>query len=413
MNKIFSLTTMLLTLALFNLHAQNNLQLQQPYDIIQQENGTHFYVDAIGNVYQKTTAEIEPTLVSLAASTHNLNTRTITSKASRVVNDELCDATELIVGAACTEPNGDITSATPEPEGFAPSCYLSFENPTPNAVWYKFTAPASGLVMISANYPEVGTAEDLTMTLYQLDGACALENLTELNCITDEVPTGGTEGLPTISTSVTPNETYYVLVTARTLALQGTFCIRVEAFEPPVNDDLCDAIPLTIDADPIVFSNLGATTTEAEQAISPFPNPGDFFGFESWGFNTLIDHSVWFSFVAPENGVVDVDLSGLDVVGNYNSKIAIYEADDCNSISAMNLVTSQAAFGSATFPENPYGLFAIQFQSLINELACLTPGQQYYILVDGDASAFGSEWNDQGRGLIQIKSRQPAPLTSK
>lgn len=332
----------------------------------------------------------------------------------RPVNDELCGATPLIVGAACTDtPNGDFTNATPEVFEFLPSCFSPFVNSAPKSVWYSFAAPESGLAIISMNFPELGSAEDLQMALYALNGTeCTLDSLEEVACNNGEVLTGGAENLPTISAVLTPGETYYVQVAESFSEGSGTFCIQVEALEVPINDDVCNAIALELDADAITFSNLGATSSPDELALAPAPNPADFFGFNSWGFNLSIEHSVWFSFVAPASGVVDLNLSDRSILGNYNSKIAVYEADDCETISAENLIASQISISESSTGGNPFGIFSLHTQNRLEELACLTPGQTYYVLVDGSTEFLGTATNNQGRGLISVTTVTPEPLST-
>lgn len=332
----------------------------------------------------------------------------------RPANDELCDATPLTVGESCNgTPNGDFTNATPEVDEFIPSCFSTFLSPFPKSVWYSFTAPESGLVLISTNYPDVGTAEDVQMALYSLNGEnCVLDSLEQVACNNGEILTAGTESLATIAATLTPGETYYIQVAEEDPELIGSFCIQIEAFEPPSNDDVCNAVALELDADATEFSNIGATPSPEELPLAPAPDPTDFFGLTSWGFNVDIQHSVWFSFVAPESGAVDLDLSDNSVLGNFNSKIAIYEANDCSGISAENLIASQLNYFENNSVGNPFGTFSLLSQNRLHELACLTPGQTYYILVDGHHELFGLETNNQGRGLISVKTISPEPLGS-
>lgn len=330
----------------------------------------------------------------------------------RPANDNFCDAMPLTVGELCNgSTNGDITNGTLEPNEPTGACFSS-TFAVPNSVWYSFVAPPSGHVIVSANFPDLGTIENLQMAIYSSTSSdCTFDSLNQVSCNDAEVVNGGLEILPTIGASLNPGETYYIQISEESFvepSKGGTFCIQVEEMQVPENDEICNAIAIDLDSEPLVFSNVGATSPPTEFAIAPGPDFSDFFGFNSWGGNLGVTHSVWFTFVAPESGVVDIDLQGRDVIGNFNSKIVIYEANDCESVSADNIVTSQASSSI----DNGGGAFTIIFQNRIPELGCLTPGQTYYLMVDGHASVFGSETNDQGRGMIEIKTINPAPLSA-
>ncbi len=321
-------------------------------------------------------------------------------------NDSLCNATPLIVGAGCTVANGDLTAATVETNEVFGNCTFS---PPTNSVWYSFVAPATGLVIISTNHPGLATIEGMDMTLYQMSGSlCSLDSLTAITCNSSE---SQGESLPTIAAELTPGNTYYIQVTGdvdflTSISQTGTFCIAIEELQLPVNDQVCNAIQVELDSAAIPFHNVGATSV-FEFAIAPPLDPTDIFGFNSWGLNFFITRSIWFTFVAPPSGTVEIDLSDLSILGNFNSKIALYSATDCNDLSTFNLILAQE---SSRAPSGAAG-FQIVFQNYLAKAACLTPGETYYLLVDGSGDLLGNTTNAMGRGLISINSVTLDPLS--
>jgi hypothetical protein len=329
-------------------------------------------------------------------------------------NDDLCNAAPLTVGAGCTTANGDLTGATLEAGETFGACTSTFSQPT-NSVWFSFVAPPSGLVIISTNHPTLATITGMDMTLYQLaDTTCALDSLTEIACNQAETQNGtsGPEPLPTIAAELTPGATYYIQVTGdfdfgTAASVSGAFCIDVEELQPPVNDDVCSPIAVPLDSAAIEFHNVGATSV-FEFALAPPFNPSDILGLTSWGTDFQIRRSIWFTFVAPASGAVEIDLTGQDVIGNFNSKIALYAATDCNDLSTFSVLHAQAL---TAVPISPTSSILIQ-QSYLPQVTCLTPGDTYYLLVDGVSNSllFGVT-NGLGRGLIQINTIDLEPLT--
>lgn len=316
-------------------------------------------------------------------------------------NDNFCDAITLSIDAPCDEANGDLTNTTLETNEALGSCFNGL--PATASVWYQFTAPENGLVVISANFPDVGTVGDLQMALFELNGTdCVIDSLVELTCNDSEIANGGIEPLPTINAELAGGQTYYIQVAEQAFEelATGTFCIQVTSVTAPINDEICDAIALELDSEPVEFSNIGATS-DAEFALAPPSSFTDFFGFSSWGFNLEISHSIWFSFVAPETGTVEIDALSFDVIGNFNAKMAVYEANSCEEVSGMNLIAAQSTFNLRA---ESSVISTLVFQNKMSQLSCLTPGQTYYILIDGIDNVFGSPTNETGRGKIAVNT---------
>lgn len=164
------------------------------------------------------------------------------------VNDNICDATRLIVDEVCTGNSYKNIAATverDEPEG---SCFLQL--PT-NTVWFTFEAPSSGNVTITTNIIP-NDLEDSQMAVYEAPSNCV--DLTtigaEIGC-NDDVDFGNNQLLSTVVlTDLTEGEIYYVQINGNA-GDEGNFCIEVR-------DDGV-ACPAPTD---IVVSNITETTAE-------------------------------------------------------------------------------------------------------------------------------------------------------
>lgn len=191
--------------------------------------------------------------------------------------------------------------------------------------------------------------------LYGLTGFDYNTNGTLIND-TDAVPSESISGLSS-------NTTYDFYVRAVCGVGDTSQWVGPQSFTtPPPNDNLADAIPLTIDAfcsGP--YTNFGATAEVNEPVGSCFVNN-----------TTTVDNSVWFSFVAPASGEVYIttDISP-NTIGN--TQIAVYPAPtvagdpstlppeiDCDQDSGVRITNSS-----------------------VLQLTGLTGGSPYYIQVDG------------------------------
>ncbi|RYZ25493.1 MAG: T9SS type A sorting domain-containing protein, partial [Sphingobacteriales bacterium] len=152
---------------------------------------------------------------------------------------------------------------------------------------------------------------------------------------------------------------------------------------PPSNDNLCDALSITVgDTAAGDAYTLAASTAQASE---PVPSC----------FNSGINGSVWFSFVAPESGQVKVttDITGGTLT---DSEIAVYAADGvtCSDLSTLGTPVGCDQDGGDT----------VVYNSTINftGATALTAGATYYIQVDrwGTATAgtFGLRVSDLALG---------------
>lgn len=129
---------------------------------------------------------------------------------------------------------------------------------------------------------------------------------------------------------------------------------------PAINDNLCDAIALTMNATSsgTDYNNVGAT----EEANEPSGSC----------FNSGINGSVWFSFIAPTSGevIITTDIAGASLI---DTEIAVYDATGVN---CSDLSTLGASLGC-----DQDGGTTINYNSILNQPG-LTPGNMYYIQVD-------------------------------
>ncbi len=142
----------------------------------------------------------------------------------------------------------------------------------------------------------------------------------------------------------------------------GQFSINIitAPSDPPANDVACNAIALP--ANGVIqkgYTNMGATTTKTEFKIVP----------KDWKDGSM-SGTVWFKFVAPTTGVAEISTCDL---ANFDTQLAVYTVPDCKVDSNFVLVGAN---------EDGPSSCSIRGDSFL-PLTGLTPGQTYYIVVDG------------------------------
>lgn len=320
-------------------------------------------------------------------------------------NDNLCNALVIEIGAICTDiPNIDNTTATAEANEPEVSCAEG----TPvvsNSVWYSFVASANPVHLLA-------TPDDLSvgfqMNLFTLSGDCT--NLDSLTLVACNTPVTNLIISPSIITTLTEGQTYYVQISGRKfdfpgeVVSAGTGCLTIEEITPPANDNVCNATTVDLDAGAQIFSNRLATAQDGEAAIAP---PFTFrFDENGWG-SIAIDRSVWFTFTTPpEGGNVLVDLTASNgLAGGFNSQLAVYQVGDCADFSTFSLVqATDDAFGP-----NANGGFSVIVNPSMN-VFCLEGNTTYYVLVDGGETIFGSPIINQGLFSLAINTLPSTPI---
>jgi len=145
------------------------------------------------------------------------------------LNDDVCNATALVVNGICANSNFTNVGATLERDEPQGSCYDAAGEQT---VWFTFEAPLSGNVTITTDF-EGGTLEDTELAVYAAPTDC--QDLTtlgaEIGCDED----GGDVGSGFLSvvslTELTPATTYYIQINGFMSfddgTMEGSFCIEV------------------------------------------------------------------------------------------------------------------------------------------------------------------------------------------
>ncbi len=121
---------------------------------------------------------------------------------------------------------------------------------------------------------------------------------------------------------------------------------------PILNDSTCDAIVVPVDGSTAVYANIGATTQVGSTVA---------------GFNTI-----WFEFVAPASGHVEIMTCGND----FDNMLEVYEATDCSDFGTFTLVDGATG--------NPFGSCAGTFDPAGMNLCGLTPGNTYYLTIGSE-----------------------------
>ena len=171
---------------------------------------------------------------------------------------------------------------------------------------------------------------------------------------------------------------YYYIVVEGYQELTGDFNLSITAITPPpANDEPCNAV--SIPANGTVqngYTNSGASATMEEQQIAPTGVSC----YSSWcGDDLGVQNSVWFKFVAPPGGHVEVSTCGL---ADFDTQIALYAVSDCSNFQTYSLIQAN--------DDGPFSC-STGYDSWM-DVPGLIPGAIYYVLVDGydgDSGAFG------------------------
>ncbi len=329
-------------------------------------------------------------------------------------NDDVCNATFLpvpaVLGDVHLEANQsnwcaqDIT----EPDGFG------FSNE--QSVWYEFVAPSSGAVEIWAtNIPDIISTEDairLELAVFELTGTydCSFipsnsDNFLSVVQAESEFP-GDDNLLGGLFDSqnneymmvecLTPGQTYYLMVDgdgdsglSQDFA-EGVFNLEISGVDrdpPGINDDICDAIPLgNPDVTPIVdegiYNNFCATATTQDSTTAFDP-----------------EHTVWFTFEAPSTGSVAIDVDNASD-NDLNLQIAVFNSSDGTCTGQLSEIQST--------DDN------LNLDADMDQVHCLTPGDTYFLMVDGEEDGLldlADSW-DFGFFDITITEITPPPTLS-
>ena len=229
------------------------------------------------------------------------------------------------------------TPATVANEALSPNC------PTDNSVTFDVT--------------DMGSASSLTVT--NDAGGVNPANITATG--TAYTVTGLPADGSSVTITLTPDDDPACSVTIGPITLDNC---------PPANDDLCNAIALTLGASCTgdAYTNTSATTQTDEPSGSCF--------------NGGAQNTVWFSFVAPASGEVTIttDIAPADL---NDSEIALYGEGagfDCTDLSTLSAQIACDQDGGS--------VVGFGYMSVI-EATGLTGGETYYVQVSGYSNASG------------------------
>jgi len=262
-------------------------------------------------------------------------------------NDLCINSVPLIMNQTCTVGQNLFADM----DGPIPS----LNNKADHSIWYNFTAPASGSVVISsgANFAE-------TLTLFS--GNCA--GLTEVAC--------NDMGRELYASGLSSGNVYYLQVSSFFNSLWGDVCVRVSNIPSgaPTNDVCSNSTLLSVGATACTSgSNLLATMDGPTPSCNIFP-----------------DASIWYRFVAPASGQVRIS-SGAD----FNHTVSLYTGS-CGSLTQVVCLENPDKCGDPVLVSN------------------LTSGTTYYVQIASVKNAFGYLY---GNVCVRITNGNISPVKVK
>jgi Secretion system C-terminal sorting domain len=269
-----------------------------------------------------------------------------------VANDDPCGAAVLIPNPICNYSTYSNNCATATAGIPLPGC----ANYSGGDVWFAVTVPASGGLTVDTKQ---GTLTDIGMALYTAT-ACG-GTFTLVTC-DDDASTNGFMSYIS-STSLIAGDVVYIRVWDKNNNQTGTFDICVTDPCPngiPANDLPCNAQQLTIGV--TLFGDNGCATSINDPATPACWSAGS-------------SNTIWYYVVAPPSGSIRMRTYLNTLI---NSQMALFSG----TCSALTLVAcnddATACPGSTPV-----------YHSEINASG-LTPGQTYYVAVDGSANYMGT-----------------------
>ncbi len=270
------------------------------------------------------------------------------SIATTPVNDNLCNALPIIVGAECTGNNYTNIGATLETNETMPDC---FDAPGEKTVWFNFEAPASGNATVTTDFTG-GTLTDTEVAVYEAPNDC--NNLTTLGNLLGCDEDGGVTGDGFLSVvnvnNLIPGNIYYIQVNGfidfTDGSMEGSFCIEVQD-----NGSSCPE-PLNV--------TINQVQTDSVQ-IDWTPGGGETIWEILYG-NTGLDPTSEGNTITDNNGEAGILISGLLP----NTVYDVYVRALCDgahfsewegpiTFSTQTLATEETVFSNFKFFPNPVG----------------------------------------------------------
>ncbi len=271
---------------------------------------------------------------------------------------------------------GDYTFSVTVTDGCSTTCNMSqlvSVSPAPGGT---ITGPSTGLTYEPLNYVVTGYAEGSTFKWQYSTTGCA-GPFTDIGGTTDA-----------LSINAITAGTFYIhsLVTGTNGCVTTSNCVITVVTVK--GDNVCSAIPLSIGVNG-PFTNVGATIETGE----PAP-PGTGCATQTgWCSGQVPSNSVWFTFVAPPSGRVSINFG---TTNTWDSELALWSAPTCGALltgGALLIAANDDAAGSP-------------FYAAITPV-CVTPGQTYYVQVDGYGITTNSAFN-----LVLVAENNAPPVIS-
>lgn len=146
------------------------------------------------------------------------NSLSITTTPQSPLNTEICNAFELIINQPCASEYSNDYAYEVEGEPFG-SCLNAFHGT--NSVWFKFTAPSSGIVTIKKFFETNNFVPELTV--YE-----GLEDCEEWDGIQEVVCSDSNQQTDIYLEGLNPGEIYYIQITGFNDS-SGEFCLEINS----------------------------------------------------------------------------------------------------------------------------------------------------------------------------------------
>lgn len=223
-------------------------------------------------------------------------------------NDDFEDALELTGEDALIDwHNYDATTEPGEPDHAGTAARHS--------VWWRWTAPKDGVVILSAE----GSGIDTRMAVYK---GTAVDELT-LVMANDDEPNGG-QPWSLVRFRAHGGETYFIAMDGNTNA-QGQFLMNLEELEIEVDNDryaarvdLGNAATVSV-----AGTNIGASAEAGEPAHR----------------GRAAEASIWWQWTAPATAWMRVSIGS----GDFNRRVGVYTGDSVGALVPVNIVQAGAA----------------------------------------------------------------------
>lgn len=233
---------------------------------------------------------------------------------------------------------------------------------TNNSMWFAFL-PSSATANISIQ--PIGISDPILTVFKSNNSTCANNSLfTEVYCGT--VP--GQNKLEALLTNLTANEVYFALVDGNGNNT-GSFTMCIRSGVQPYNDGICKAIeiPTKNFCSPYgAYSNEGATVDLKIGNNTYYPPC----------FDNQDLHGVWFQFTASTSYINIAAIGAPNGLKNPQIALLTPPANDCNRTDYWNFTQVACASNGSN-------------NTAILTSTGLTPGQTYYLLVDGRLNGQG------------------------